>query len=93
MKPTNFHRICALWFENPSLPATNDLMSSGHIRIPSYKYIPLSYQLAARLNATPGEFQNTLREVVGLARNILTVAFFVPKKSLCFNFDRMQRSP
>nr|CAB3224438.1 serine-protein kinase ATM-like [Phallusia mammillata] len=58
------YRICALWLENPSQSSTNSLMSSEHGNIPSHKFIPLSYQLAARLNVTTGDFQTTLRQIL-----------------------------
>nr|XP_026692971.1 serine-protein kinase ATM-like isoform X2 [Ciona intestinalis] len=63
---TLMNRICSLWFSNNLLAITNDIISDGHSSLPSYKYIPLAYQLAARLKTPTNDsyFQNMLQEIL-----------------------------
>uniref|UniRef100_UPI003AAD459E serine-protein kinase ATM n=1 Tax=Centroberyx gerrardi TaxID=166262 RepID=UPI003AAD459E len=42
-------RLASLWLENADVKAVNDMMKAGVRRIPSYKFLPLMYQLAARM--------------------------------------------
>lgn len=42
-------RLASLWLENADVKAVNDKMKSGVKKIPSYKFLPLMYQLAARM--------------------------------------------
>ncbi|XP_031716383.1 serine-protein kinase ATM isoform X1 [Anarrhichthys ocellatus] len=42
-------RLASLWLENAGVKAVNDMMKKGVKRIPSYKFLPLMYQLAARM--------------------------------------------
>ncbi|KAM6946333.1 serine-protein kinase ATM [Aplochiton taeniatus] len=42
-------RLASLWLENADVKAINDKMRDGGKRIPSYKFLPLMYQLAARM--------------------------------------------
>lgn len=42
-------RLASLWLENADQKAINDMMKKGVIKIPSYKFLPLMYQLAARM--------------------------------------------
>ncbi|XP_069747371.1 serine-protein kinase ATM isoform X3 [Narcine bancroftii] len=42
-------RLCSLWLENSGVPEVNEMMKKGVEKIPSYKFIPLMYQLAARM--------------------------------------------
>ncbi|XP_054470748.1 LOW QUALITY PROTEIN: serine-protein kinase ATM [Anoplopoma fimbria] len=42
-------RLASLWLENAGVKAVNDMMKKGQKRIPSYKFLPLMYQLAARM--------------------------------------------
>ncbi|XP_051534451.1 serine-protein kinase ATM isoform X2 [Myxocyprinus asiaticus] len=42
-------RLASLWLENADNKTVNDLMRSGVKKIPSYKFLPLMYQLAARM--------------------------------------------
>ncbi|XP_068564532.1 serine-protein kinase ATM [Cebidichthys violaceus] len=42
-------RLVSLWLENAGVKAVNDMMKKGVKRIPSYKFLPLMYQLAARM--------------------------------------------
>ncbi|XP_057694572.1 serine-protein kinase ATM isoform X1 [Corythoichthys intestinalis] len=42
-------RLASLWLENADIKAVNEMMKKGVKRIPSYKFLPLMYQLAARM--------------------------------------------
>ncbi|XP_061781898.1 serine-protein kinase ATM [Nerophis lumbriciformis] len=42
-------RLASLWLENADVRAVNHLMKKGVKKIPSYKFLPLMYQLAARM--------------------------------------------
>ncbi|KAI5092996.1 serine-protein kinase ATM [Silurus meridionalis] len=42
-------RLASLWLENADTKSVNDLMKEGVSKIPSYKFLPLMYQLAARM--------------------------------------------
>ncbi|XP_028274525.1 serine-protein kinase ATM isoform X2 [Parambassis ranga] len=42
-------RLASLWLENHGIKFVNDLMKRGVKQIPSYKFLPLMYQLAARM--------------------------------------------
>ncbi|XP_072119204.1 serine-protein kinase ATM isoform X1 [Mobula birostris] len=42
-------RLCSLWLENSGVPEVNEMMKKGVEKIPSYKFLPLMYQLAARM--------------------------------------------
>ncbi|XP_068173804.1 serine-protein kinase ATM isoform X3 [Antennarius striatus] len=42
-------RLASLWLENADVKAVNDMMKKGVKMIPSYKFLPLMYQLAARM--------------------------------------------
>ncbi|XP_034556513.1 serine-protein kinase ATM [Notolabrus celidotus] len=42
-------RLASLWLENADVKAVNVMMKKGVKQIPSYKFLPLMYQLAARM--------------------------------------------
>ncbi|KAK9828160.1 hypothetical protein WJX74_001187 [Apatococcus lobatus] len=42
-------RLCQLWFTLSALPDVNDQMAKAFHETPSYKFLPLVYQLASRL--------------------------------------------
>ncbi|XP_058519931.1 serine-protein kinase ATM [Ochotona princeps] len=42
-------RLCSLWLENSGVPEVNGMMMEHGMKIPSYKFLPLMYQLAARM--------------------------------------------
>ncbi|XP_041660775.1 serine-protein kinase ATM isoform X2 [Cheilinus undulatus] len=42
-------RLASLWLENADVRAVNEMMKKGVKQIPSYKFLPLMYQLAARM--------------------------------------------
>ncbi|XP_064027162.1 serine-protein kinase ATM isoform X2 [Pogoniulus pusillus] len=42
-------RLCSLWLENSGVDRVNEMMKKNAENIPSYKFLPLMYQLAARM--------------------------------------------
>ncbi|XP_042538698.1 serine-protein kinase ATM [Dipodomys spectabilis] len=42
-------RLCSLWLENSGVSEVNDMMKRDGMKISSYKFLPLMYQLAARM--------------------------------------------
>ncbi|XP_037361576.1 serine-protein kinase ATM [Talpa occidentalis] len=42
-------RLCSLWLENSGVSEVNGMMKRDGMKIPSYKFLPLMYQLAARM--------------------------------------------
>uniref|UniRef100_A0A8C5M9Z2 non-specific serine/threonine protein kinase n=1 Tax=Leptobrachium leishanense TaxID=445787 RepID=A0A8C5M9Z2_9ANUR len=42
-------RLCSLWLENSSMSEVNSTMKQNAQKIPSHKFLPLMYQLAARM--------------------------------------------
>ncbi|XP_008053488.1 serine-protein kinase ATM [Carlito syrichta] len=42
-------RLCSLWLENSGVSEVNGMMERDGMKIPSYKFLPLMYQLAARM--------------------------------------------
>nr|XP_058924229.1 serine-protein kinase ATM isoform X1 [Kogia breviceps] len=42
-------RLCSLWLENSGVSEVNGMMKANGMKIPSYKFLPLMYQLAARM--------------------------------------------
>ncbi|XP_065687565.2 serine-protein kinase ATM [Patagioenas fasciata] len=42
-------RLCSLWLENSGVGRVNEMMKENAEKIPSYKFLPLMYQLAARM--------------------------------------------
>ncbi|XP_029898301.1 serine-protein kinase ATM isoform X3 [Aquila chrysaetos chrysaetos] len=42
-------RLCSLWLENSGVDRINEMMKKNAEKIPSYKFLPLMYQLAARM--------------------------------------------
>uniref|UniRef100_A0A8C3MX52 non-specific serine/threonine protein kinase n=1 Tax=Geospiza parvula TaxID=87175 RepID=A0A8C3MX52_GEOPR len=42
-------RLCSLWLENSGVDRVNEMMKQNAQKIPSYKFLPLMYQLAARM--------------------------------------------
>ncbi|KAG2457109.1 ATM kinase, partial [Polypterus senegalus] len=64
-------RLCSLWLENSAVSEVNSMVKNGIRKIPSYKFLPLMYQLAARMGskmpgaATEGDgFHDVLNEVI-----------------------------
>ncbi|KAL1781773.1 serine-protein kinase ATM [Sigmodon hispidus] len=42
-------RLCSLWLENSGVSEVNGMMKANGMKISSYKFLPLMYQLAARM--------------------------------------------
>ncbi|XP_028656011.1 serine-protein kinase ATM [Erpetoichthys calabaricus] len=64
-------RLCSLWLGNSAVSEVNSMVENGIRKIPSYKFLPLMYQLAARMGskmpgaATEGVgFHDVLNEVI-----------------------------
>ncbi|XP_072317352.1 LOW QUALITY PROTEIN: serine-protein kinase ATM [Eucyclogobius newberryi] len=62
-------RLASLWLENADQKDVNDMMKKGVKKIPSYKFLPLMYQLAARMGTrmTTNEdvgFHDVLSELI-----------------------------
>ena len=48
-------RVCSLWFNNSSLAQVNALMRDKGANLPSYKFLPLIYQITSRVSANPAQ--------------------------------------
>lgn len=65
-------QLVSLWFKNCARAETsdvvNELMQANALGIPSYRFVPLTYQLFSRIDSSQGEelndFQNILRDIV-----------------------------
>eukprot|EP00026_Physarum_polycephalum_P000025 Phypoly_transcript_00025.p1 GENE.Phypoly_transcript_00025~~Phypoly_transcript_00025.p1 ORF type:complete len:3119 (+),score=637.15 Phypoly_transcript_00025:93-9449(+) len=59
-------RLCSLWFNNSSLASVNSLMRDKGTNLPSYKFLPLIYQITSRVSANPaqGAFQAGLCAII-----------------------------
>nr|XP_033803696.1 serine-protein kinase ATM isoform X2 [Geotrypetes seraphini] len=60
-------RLCSLWLENHLVSEVNDIMKEGAQKIPSYKFLPLMYQLAARMGTKKKEdlkFHDVLNNLI-----------------------------
>ncbi|XP_022624615.1 serine-protein kinase ATM [Seriola dumerili] len=64
-------RLASLWLENAVVKDVNDMMKKGLRQIPSYKFLPLMYQLAARMGtkmatgvAEDTGFHDVLKELI-----------------------------
>lgn len=64
---TRVFRLVSLWFANPD-PAISALVDAHASPIPSHKFLPLMYQLAARMDACPAPdmqpFHATLTKLI-----------------------------
>ncbi|XP_056417620.1 serine-protein kinase ATM [Hyla sarda] len=60
-------RLCSLWLENSGLPEVNSIMKKDSQKIPSHKFLPLMYQLAARMGTKKmgrQDFHEVLNNVI-----------------------------
>lgn len=65
-------QLVSLWFKNCARAETNDvvneLMQANALGIPSYRFVPLTYQLFSRIDSTQddevNDFQKILRDIV-----------------------------
>ncbi|XP_063061017.1 serine-protein kinase ATM [Engraulis encrasicolus] len=65
-------RLASLWLENADTRSVNTLMGTAVTKIPSYKFLPLMYQLAARMGSkvSGGSSSSSSSEDVGF-HNVL----------------------
>ncbi|XP_039255246.2 serine-protein kinase ATM-like [Styela clava] len=60
------YRVCSLWFANTTIQSIPGLMDCACKQIKTYKFVQLSYQLAARLDAESSDtnFQSSLQHLL-----------------------------
>ncbi|XP_066511955.1 serine-protein kinase ATM-like isoform X1 [Hoplias malabaricus] len=56
-------RLVSLWLDNADVKDVNDMIKKGVKKIPTYKFLPLMYQLAARMG-TKVYFHTVLTELI-----------------------------
>ncbi|TRY71179.1 hypothetical protein TCAL_12356 [Tigriopus californicus] len=61
---TPVYRFISLWFNNAANEKVNKIVESLLNHLPTYKFIPMVYQLAARLSSTKSKFQTLLFEML-----------------------------
>uniref|UniRef100_A0A6J0UF85 non-specific serine/threonine protein kinase n=1 Tax=Pogona vitticeps TaxID=103695 RepID=A0A6J0UF85_9SAUR len=57
-------RLCSLWLENSGIAEVNAMMHKEARKIPSYKFLPLMYQLAARMGTKTTGFHPILNNLI-----------------------------
>ncbi|XP_013917836.1 PREDICTED: serine-protein kinase ATM [Thamnophis sirtalis] len=57
-------RLCSLWLENAGLSEVNAMIQKEAQKIPSYKFLPLMYQLAARMGTRMNKFHEILNNLI-----------------------------
>uniref|UniRef100_A0A8D2J9V7 non-specific serine/threonine protein kinase n=1 Tax=Varanus komodoensis TaxID=61221 RepID=A0A8D2J9V7_VARKO len=57
-------RLCSLWLENSGISDINVMIQKEAKKIPSYKFLPLMYQLAARMGTKSMEFHHILNNLI-----------------------------
>ncbi|XP_061484637.1 serine-protein kinase ATM isoform X2 [Rhineura floridana] len=57
-------RLCSLWLENSGVSEVNIMIQEEAKKIPSYKFLPLMYQLAARMGTKMIGFQQILNNLI-----------------------------
>ncbi|XP_075055005.1 serine-protein kinase ATM [Mixophyes fleayi] len=60
-------RLCSLWLENSGVSEVNSIMKKDSQKIPSHKFLPLMYQLAARMGTKKmgrQEFHEVLNNLI-----------------------------
>ncbi|EMP35905.1 Serine-protein kinase ATM [Chelonia mydas] len=77
-------RLCSLWLENSGVFEVNGMMTTDAEKIPSYKFLPLMYQLAARMGTKIMGclgFHEVLNNVdpTGKYENLVTIRSFKPE--------------
>ncbi|XP_060761720.1 serine-protein kinase ATM [Neoarius graeffei] len=101
-------RLASLWLENVDTKDVNELMKEGVKKIPSYKFLPLMYQLAARMgtkvsNPVTSEedvgFHTVLNELICRSSMdhphhtlFIILALVNANKDECFSRSRLSRS-
>lgn len=64
---SSMYRLISLWFNNLDDSEVNEVLARYALQVSSHKFLPLMYQLAARMNLSNGLFQTTLVNVVANA--------------------------
>lgn len=54
-------RLCSLWLENSGVFEVNAMMKKDGMKISSYKFLPLMYQLAARMGLKRWEMKDFMK--------------------------------
>ncbi|XP_058274732.1 serine-protein kinase ATM isoform X2 [Hemibagrus wyckioides] len=100
-------RLASLWLENVDVKDVNNLMKKAVEKIPSYKFLPLMYQLAARMgtkvsNPVSSEdvgFHNVLNELICRSSMdhphhtlFIILALVNANKDECFSRSRLSKS-
>ncbi|XP_053166934.1 serine-protein kinase ATM [Hemicordylus capensis] len=57
-------RLCSLWLENSGVSEVNAMIQREADKIPSYKFLPLMYQLAARMGTKIIRFHQILNNLI-----------------------------
>ena len=59
-------RLCSLWFVNHGREGINELIKGGLGRVPSYKFLPLAYQIVSRISGSESQplFARVLRSLI-----------------------------
>ncbi|XP_042315979.1 serine-protein kinase ATM isoform X2 [Sceloporus undulatus] len=57
-------RLCSLWLENSGISEVNGMIQKKAKKIPSYKFLPLMYQLAARMGTKMIGFHQILNNLI-----------------------------
>ncbi|XP_062983150.1 serine-protein kinase ATM [Elgaria multicarinata webbii] len=57
-------RLCSLWLENSGISEVNAMIQKEAKKIPSYKFLPLMYQLAARMGTKAMGFHQILNNLI-----------------------------
>lgn len=58
-------RLAALWFQNSRIQQVNQLVQNELQRLETYKFVPLIYQLAARMGIPESKSSSDFRHVLG----------------------------
>uniref|UniRef100_A0A669EAW1 non-specific serine/threonine protein kinase n=1 Tax=Oreochromis niloticus TaxID=8128 RepID=A0A669EAW1_ORENI len=97
-------RLASLWLENADIKDVNEMMKKGVKQIPSYKFLPLMYQLAARMGtkmatgvAEDTGFHDVLSELICRAslqhpHHTLFIIFALVNANKDENFCRSRQS-
>ncbi|XP_031608533.1 serine-protein kinase ATM isoform X2 [Oreochromis aureus] len=97
-------RLASLWLENADIKDVNEMMKKGVKQIPSYKFLPLMYQLAARMGtkmatgvAEDTGFHDVLNELICRAslqhpHHTLFIIFALVNANKDENFCRSRQS-
>lgn len=65
------YRMCGLWFRHSDDTTINSILNETFKDVPTAKFIPLVYQIASRLDNTPGVFQ-VCEAIVSVQRRVTT---------------------